>query len=90
MHPEKERGFDWLGNDTTKPPWESFYSLTWWKQIPGDSIEVVFYDHWEKWVLHLSRSGDSLTGQARFRSDAGPGSPPLAADVVARRISCVD
>jgi len=55
--------------------WPAMTKYSWWKRIPGDSIEVNFSGSSEALHIHVQRVGSRLIGRATYLSDLIVGGP---------------
>jgi hypothetical protein len=78
-------------SDTLRPgdrlPWYRAYATSWWRMGAGDSIRIVFNDHWTRYETDVRVTGDRMAGTAVFRSDYEPVPPPMIA-VRGERFPC--
>ena len=83
------RAFDAAGDDWSQIPWEAHFRSNRWS-LEGDSAVLQFSDGgYEYWRLRLGLSEGELRGGAEYGSDAGPGDPPLTAEVIGTPFHCL-
>ena len=68
--------------------WPVMSEYSWWKKIPGDSIQVNFSGNYEALHIRFQRTGSRLIGRATYLSDAISGGPDPSMHVEATRESC--
>jgi len=68
--------------------WPAMTKYSWWKRIPGDSIEVNFSGNSEALHLHVQRVGTRLIGRASYLSDVIVGGPDPSMRAEATREVC--
>jgi hypothetical protein len=68
--------------------WPSMTKYSWWKRIPGDSIEVNFSGNYEALHIHVQRVGTRLIGRATYLSDVIVGGPDPSMRAEATREAC--
>jgi hypothetical protein len=68
--------------------WPAMTKYSWWRRIPGDSIEVNFSGNYEALHLHVQRAGTRLIGRARYLSDVITGGPDPSMRVEGERETC--
>jgi hypothetical protein len=69
-------------------PHPAIGKYSWWKRIPGDSIEVNFSDNYEALHIHVKRVGSGLIGRAIYLSDVIVGGPDPSMRVEGTRETC--
>jgi hypothetical protein len=83
------RAFDGTSDDPGPLPWEVHFGSNRWS-LEGDSAVVHLSDGgYEYWRLRLGLSEGELSGTAEYGSDAGPGDPPLRAEVTGTPFRCL-
>jgi hypothetical protein len=68
--------------------WPAMSKYSWWKRIPGDSIEVNFSNNYEALHIHVRRVGSRLIGRATYLSDVMVGGPNPSMRAEATREAC--
>ena len=68
--------------------WPAMSKYSWWKRIPGDSIQVNFSGNYEALHIHVKRAGPRLIGRATYLSDVIEGGPEPSMRVEATRELC--
>jgi hypothetical protein len=68
--------------------WPAMTKYSWWKRIPGDSIEVNFSGNYEALHLHFQRVGTRLIGRATYLSDVIVGGPAPSMRAETTREAC--
>jgi len=68
--------------------WSAMTKYSWWKRIPGDSIEVNFSGNYEALHIHVQRVGSRLIGRAIYLSDVIVGGPDPSMRAEATREAC--
>jgi hypothetical protein len=68
--------------------WPAMTKYSWWKRIPGDSIEVNFSGNYEALHIHVQRVGSRLIGRATYLSDVIVGGPDPSMRTEATREAC--
>jgi hypothetical protein len=69
-------------------PWYRAFPASWWEVRAGDSVRIVFNDHWTQYETDLRVRGRRLEGTATFRADDGPPAPPRPLSVRGERFPC--
>ena len=68
--------------------WPAMTKYSWWKRIPGDSIEINFSGNYEALHIHVQRVGTRLIGRAIYLSDVIVGGPDPSMRVEATPETC--
>ena len=68
--------------------WPAMTKYSWWKRIPGDSIEVNFSGNFEALHIHVQRDTSRLIGRATYLSDVIVGGPDPSMRAEATREAC--
>jgi hypothetical protein len=68
--------------------WRAMSKYSWWKRIPGDSIEVNFSGNYEALHIHVQRDGSRLIGRAIYLSDVIVGGPNPSMRAEGTREAC--
>lgn len=73
--------------ETVPPERQPVHSLTGWKMVDGDSVQLDWSTGFDALMVRLSTSGDSLSGISETWHDAGDG---VRGSAYAVRVACPD